>query len=129
MDPKYISLENLQYFYNIIKNKSTINTTNDSNNVILYPNNTVIFNTAQTFNTKTFTINIDDINNNIEYIWSTRFLLNSSSPTINFSLPSGYTLKWANSETPEFTGGGKAYEITFKYIPGVNIIMGVYGEF
>ena len=86
-----------------------------------------IFNVAQTFSSKTFVIDLPDETN--EHTWTLRFQLSSANPSVIFTAPSGYTLKWANNETPIFNGNGSAYEITFKYIPGVKLLLGVCGEF
>ena len=136
MESTLINLSNLNRFLSNIKSllagkqditPFTIDTTNDSSSINIHPDSVVVLNTAQTFSSKTFNLIAPD--GITERTWTLRFQLNSTSPTITFNPPSGYALKWANSEAPEFTGGGKAYEITFKYIPGVNLILGVYGEF
>jgi len=132
-----VSLDNLKTFYDNIKDilegkrdieKLTINTTDNSENVYINSNEILLFNTAQTFTSKTFTL-VTPADTTIENTYTIRFKLNSTTPTINFTVPSGSTLKWANNETPTFNGNGLCYEITFKYMPGLNIYLGVCGEF
>ncbi len=115
--------------YGSSKNNIPLNivTTNDSASVTLIADKIFIFNVAQTFSSKTFVIDLPDETN--EHTWTLRFQLSSANPSVIFTAPSGYTLKWANNETPIFNGNGSAYEITFKYIPGVKLLLGVCGEF
>lgn len=103
-----------------------ISTNNDST-IDLIEDDILSFSSAQSFTSKIFNIKLTDQTN--EHTWTLRFQLSSSSPNISFNPPPGYTLNWANGETPAFTGNGAAYEITFKYLPGVNLILGVCGEF
>jgi len=134
---KFINLSNLERFLNNLKNildnkrdmteSLTTITTNDSATISLQLNEIIVFNNAQTFSSKSFNI-IAPEDSTKEYTWTLRFLLGDVTPNITFNIPTGYTLKWANSETPEFLPN-KAYEITFKYIPGVNLILGVCGGF
>lgn len=134
---KFINLSNLERFLNNLKNlldkkqdiaeSFTTITTNDSTQVSLPLNEIIVFNTTQSFSSKSFNI-VAPEDSTKEYTWTLRFSLGDVTPNITFNTPTGYTLKWANSETPEFKPN-KAYEITFKYIPGVNLILGVCGGF
>lgn len=113
------------------KNTILINniTTNNNSSIDLNPDVVNVFSTTQTFTSKTFNINIPT-DNTKEYTWTLRFLIGSvsSSPLISFTASNNFTIRWANNETPLFNPN-KAYEITFKYIPGVNLLLGVCGEF
>jgi hypothetical protein len=101
--------------------------TNDTSTVSINPNNVVVFNSTQTFESKLFNIIIpEEINK--EYTWTLRFVLGDTTPIITFNTPAGYTLKWANNTVPTFSAN-TAYEITFKHIPGVNLLLGVCGGF
>jgi len=132
-----VSLDNLKTFYDNIKEilvgkkdieKLTLNTTDNSDNIYINSNEILSFNVVQTFTSKTFTLETPT-DTTIENTYTIRFKLNSTTPTINFTVPSGSTLKWANNEAPTFNGNGSCYEITFKYMPGLNIYLGVCGEF
>lgn len=101
--------------------------TNDTSTVNINPNNIIVFNSTQTFESKSFNIIIpEEINK--EYTWTLRFVLGDTTPSITFNTPAGYTLKWANNTVPTFSAN-TAYEITFKHIPGVNLLLGVCGGF
>lgn len=133
-----ITLDNLDRFLTNLKSmigskqdaapSLTINTTNNTSAISVDPNTILVFNTLQTYSSKTFNI-VAPSDTTKEYTWTIRFQLNTANPTIAFNPPSGYTLRWANNTTPSFTGSGAGYEITFKYIPGVNLLLGVCGEF
>lgn len=133
-----ITLDNLDRFLTNLKSmigskqdaapSLTINTTNNTSAVSVDANTILVFNTLQTYSSKTFNIVAPPDNTN-EYTWTIRFQLNTTNPTISFNAPSGYTLRWANNTVPSFAGNGAGYEITFKYIPGVNLLLGVCGEF
>ena len=110
-----------------VSNMFTINTTNDINAVSLSPNSIVVFNNVQTFATKTFNLVAPTVFDK-EYTYTLRFKTGSIIPTIVFNAPSGHTLRWANGKTPVFTTD-MVYEITFKYMPGLNIMLGVWGGF
>lgn len=105
----------------------TILTTNDSDSVDLNADTVTVFNTSQTFTSKSFNMLIPD-NRTKEYTWTLRFLMGGSTPSITFNAPSNFTIRWANSTSPTFSAD-TAYEVTFKYIPGVNLLLGVYGGF
>ena len=105
----------------------TVNTTNTTSALDLEANSIIVFNVTQTFTSKIFNIKVPE-NTSKEYTWTLRFLLGDTVPAITFNAPSNYTLRWANNTAPTYTVN-TAYEITFKYIPGVNLILGVWGGF
>lgn len=104
-------------------------TSNDENTIELNPDVVNIFSYNQTFNSKVFNINIPS-DRTKEYTWTLRFLIGdvSSAPSISFTASNDFTIRWKNNEIPLFNSN-KAYEIVFKYIPGVNLLLGVCSEF
>lgn len=133
-----ITIDNLERFLTNINVKLsekqdsaqlfTLNNSNDTSEVSIEPNSILVFTTLQTFDSKNINI-IAPSDTTREYTWTIRFQLGSVLPNITFNPPTGYTLRWANNTVPLFSGNGVGYEITFKYIPGVNLLLGVCGEF
>ena len=105
----------------------TILTTNDTSPVDLHCNDIVVFTTEQASATKTFNIVAPNDTTN-EYTWTLRFKTGNSAPSITFNVPNNYTLRWANNTAPTFNAD-TVYEITFKYMPTLNIMLGVWGGF
>lgn len=108
--------------YNLTKN-----TTNDTAAVTLTANDIVVFTAEQTFSTKTFNIAAPN-DTEKDYTWTLRFKTGNAAPTITFNPPSNYTIRWANGNVPTFAAD-TVYEITFKCMPTLNIMLGVWGGF
>ena len=87
----------------------------------------MVFTTEQASATKTFNIVAPNDTTN-EYTWTLRFKTGNSAPSITFNVPNNYTLRWANNTAPTFNAD-TVYEITFKYMPTLNIMLGVWGGF